>query len=98
MPYRLSFENAVRGIRFQPIYSVAEKAIKAWEILSLLQPGINNEQYFASQSDQTCMNILCWHLQIIYKMKNKKRYYLNVPARSEDNSAHGGAGIFSYPE
>ncbi len=29
MPYRLSFENAVRGIRFQPIYSVAEKAIKA---------------------------------------------------------------------
>ena len=53
MPYRLSFENAVRGIRFQPIYSVAEKAIKAREILSLLQPGINHEQYFASQSDQT---------------------------------------------
>ena len=40
MPYRLSFENAVRGIRFQPIYSVAEKAIKAREILSLLQPGL----------------------------------------------------------
>ncbi|HBC0018295.1 TPA: EAL domain-containing protein [Enterobacter hormaechei subsp. xiangfangensis] len=80
MPYRLSFENAVRGIRFQPIYSVAEKAIKAWEILSLLQPGINHEQYFASQSHQACLNILCWQLQIIYKMKNKKRYYLNVPA------------------
>ena len=26
------------------------------------------------------MNILCWQLQIIYKMKTK-RYYLNVPAR-----------------
>lgn len=81
MPYRLSFENAVRGIRFQPIYSVAEKVIKAWEILSLLQPGINHEHYFASQSEQSCLNILCWQLQIIYKMKNRKRYYLNAPAR-----------------
>lgn len=81
MPYRLPFENAVRGIRFQPIYSVAEKVIKAWEILSLLQPGINHEQYFKLQSDQSCLNILCWQLQIIYKMKNRKRYYLNVPAR-----------------
>ncbi|MCT9842970.1 EAL domain-containing protein [Leclercia adecarboxylata ATCC 23216 = NBRC 102595] len=81
MPYRLPFENAVRGIRFQPIYSVAEKVIKAWEILSLLQPGINHEQYFASQSEQSCLNILCWQLQIIYKMKNRERYYLNVPAR-----------------
>lgn len=81
MPYCLSFENAVRGIRFQPIYSVTEKVIKAWEILSLLQPGINHERYFASQTDQSCLNILCWQLQIIYKMKNRKRYYLNVPAR-----------------
>lgn len=81
MPYRLSFENAIRGIRFQPIYSVADKVIKAWEILSLLQPGVNHEQYFTSQSDQSCLNILCWQLQIIYKMKNRKRYYLNVPAR-----------------
>ncbi|WP_234081718.1 EAL domain-containing protein [Enterobacter quasiroggenkampii] len=81
MPYRLPFENAVRGIRFQPIYSVAEKVIKAWEILSLLQTGINPEQYFASQTEQSCLNILCWQLQIIYKMKNRKRYYLNVPAR-----------------
>lgn len=81
MPYRLACENAVRGIRFQPIYSVAEKVIKAWEILSLLQPGINPEQYFASQTEQSCLNILCWQLQIIYKMKNRKRYYLNVPAR-----------------
>lgn len=81
MPYRLPIESAVRGIRFQPIYSVAEKVIKAWEILSLLQPGINPEQYFAAQSDRSFLNILCWQLQIIYKMKNRKRYYLNVPAR-----------------
>lgn len=81
MPYRLPFENAVRGIRFQPIYYVAEKVIKAWGILSLLQPGINHEQYFTLQSEQSCLNILCWQLQIFYKMKNRKRYYLNVPAR-----------------
>lgn len=81
MPYCLSFENAVRGIRFQPIYSVAEKVIKAWEILSLLQPGINPERYFDSQPEQSCLNILCWQLQIIYRMKNMKRYYLNIPAR-----------------
>lgn len=79
--YRLPVENAVRGIRFQPIYSVAEKMINAWEVLSLLQPGINHEQYFASQSDLSCLNILCWQLKIIYKMKNRKRYYLNAPAR-----------------
>ncbi|MGF6100546.1 EAL domain-containing protein [Enterobacter sp. A4] len=81
MSYQLPFENAVHGIRFQPIYSVAEKMIIAWEILSLLQPGINHEQYFASQSQQSCLNILCWQLQIIYRMNNRKRYYLNVPAR-----------------
>lgn len=81
MPSRMPFENAVRGIRFQPIYSVAEKMIKAWEILSLLHPGINHEHYFASQSEESCLNILCWQLQIIHKMKNRKRYYLNVPAR-----------------
>ena len=81
MPYRLPFENAIRGIRFQPIYSVAEKVINAWEILTLLQPGINHERYFISQSDRSCLNILCWQLQIIYRMKNRKRYYLNVPAR-----------------
>lgn len=81
MPYHLPVENAVRGIRFQPIYSVAEKVINAWEILTLLQPGINHERYFLSQSDRSCLNILCWQLQIIYKMKNRKRYYLNVPAR-----------------
>lgn len=81
MPYRLPIESVVRGIRFQPIYSVAEKVIKAWEILNLLQPGINPEQYFTAQSDRSFLNILCWQLQIIYKMKNRKRYYLNVPAR-----------------
>jgi EAL domain-containing protein (putative c-di-GMP-specific phosphodiesterase class I) len=81
MPSHLPFENVVRGIRFQPIYSVSEKVIKAWEILSLLQSGINYEQYFASQSDQSCLNILCWQLQIVHKMQNRKRYYLNVPAR-----------------
>lgn len=81
MPYRLPFENVVRGIRFQPIFSVAEKVIKAWEILSLLQPEMNPEHYFSSQSEQSCLNILCWQLQVIYKMKNRKRYYLNVPAR-----------------
>lgn len=79
--YRLPFENAVRGIRFQPIYSVAEKMIKAWEVLSLLQPDIDPERYFSAQSDRACLNVLCWQLQIIYKMKNRKRYYLNVPAR-----------------
>ena len=70
--YRLPFESAVLGIRFQPIYSVAEKMIKAWEVLSLLQPGINHEQYFASQSDLACLNLLCWQLQIVEKMKNRK--------------------------
>ncbi len=79
--YHLPFESAVLGIRFQPIYSVAEKMIKAWEVLSLLQPGINHEQYFASQSDLACLNLLCWQLQIVEKMKNRKTYYLNVPAR-----------------
>ena len=81
MPYRLPFEYAVRGIRFQPIYSVAEKMIKAWEILSLLQPDIDPEYYFAAQSDLSCLNILRWQLQVIYKMKNRQRYYVNVPAR-----------------
>ncbi|CAM6363251.1 EAL domain-containing protein [Enterobacter intestinihominis] len=81
MPYTLSIENAIRGIRFQPIYSVAEKVIKAWEILSLLQPGINHEKYFCSLTEQSCLNILVWQLQIIHQMKNKKRYYFNVPAR-----------------
>lgn len=79
--YRLPFENAVRGIRFQPIYSVAEKMVKAWEVLSLLQPDIDPECYFSAQTDRACLNLLCWQLQIIYKMKNRKRYYLNVPAR-----------------
>lgn len=81
MPYLLPIEKTILGIRFQPIYSVAEKMIKAWEILSLLQPGINHEQYFSSQSEISCLNILCWQLQLIHKMKNRKRYYLNVPAR-----------------
>ncbi|WP_071985422.1 EAL domain-containing protein [Enterobacter mori] len=79
--YRLPFEHAVRGIRFQPIFSVAEKMIKAWEVLSLLQPNMDPERYFSSQSDNACLDILCWQLQIIYKMRNRKRYYLNVPAR-----------------
>ncbi|WP_039029620.1 EAL domain-containing protein [Leclercia adecarboxylata] len=79
--YRLPFENAVRGIRFQPIYSVAEKMIKAWEVLSLLQPDMDPERYFSAQPDSASLKVLCWQLQIIYKMKNRKRYYLNVPAR-----------------
>lgn len=77
MPCRLPIENAMHGVRFQPMYSVAEKVIKAWELLGLIHPGINHKQYLASQS---CLNILCWQLQINYKMKSRKRYYSNVRA------------------
>lgn len=81
MPYALSPESAVCGLRFQPIYSLEEKAITAWEILSILHPALNSERYFSSQPHDVSLNILCWQLVIIAKMKNKKRYYLNIPAK-----------------
>ncbi|WP_421512491.1 EAL domain-containing protein (plasmid) [Enterobacter sp. JS8-1] len=79
--YHLPLENALCGIRFQPIYSVAEQEIKAWEVLSLLQPNINTEVYFSAQPDSVYLNILLWQLKLIYHVNNRKRYYLNIPAR-----------------
>jgi EAL domain-containing protein (putative c-di-GMP-specific phosphodiesterase class I) len=81
MPYCLPPERAVCGLRFQPIYSLEKREIQAWEILSILHPAINHERYFSSQPEDVSFNILCWQLLVIAKMKNKKRYYFNIPAR-----------------
>lgn len=81
MPYRLPPERVVCGLRFQPIYSLEKRDIQAWEILSILHPELNHERYFSSQPDDVSLNILCWQLVIIGKMKNRKRYYFNIPAR-----------------
>ncbi|HIA0230614.1 TPA: EAL domain-containing protein [Enterobacter cloacae] len=86
MPYRLSPERAVCGLRFQPIYSLEKKAIQAWEILSILHPTLNYERYFSSQPEDQYLSILSWQLVIIAKMKNTKRYYFNIPARLLINS------------
>lgn len=77
----LPLEQAVLGIRFQPIYSLIDRQIEAWEILSILHPDLNHEHYFASQPDDVYMSLLYWQLHIIAKMKNKRRYYFNIPAK-----------------
>ncbi|MDH1316913.1 EAL domain-containing protein [Enterobacter bugandensis] len=81
MPYRLPPESAVRGIRFQPIYSLADDTIHAWEVLSLLHQDLQHERYFSSQPDDVILNILCWQLLIVANMKNRRRYYFNISAR-----------------
>ena len=81
MPYRLPPEKAVCGIRFQPIYSLVDKNIQAWEILSILHPELHHERYFSEQPDDVALGMLCWQLLIVAMKKNKQRYYLNAPSR-----------------
>lgn len=74
-------DQALCGIRFQPIFSLREKQIQSWEVLSILHPELNHEHFFANQSEDFYLNVLCWQLQAVNKINNHKRYYFNVPAR-----------------
>lgn len=79
MSYNLPLEQVVHGIRFQPIFSLSERRIYAWEVLSILQPDLNREDYFKVQSIDIYSNLLCWQLHVISGMKNMRRYFLIYP-------------------
>lgn len=73
-------DNAVCGIRFQPIYSLANKKIVAWEVLSYLHSALDAECFFSSQTDDVFLDILCWQFEMIKELKKTKRCFLNIPA------------------
>ncbi|HCM9129863.1 TPA: EAL domain-containing protein [Enterobacter asburiae] len=81
MLYPLQPESAVCGIRFQPIFSLAERKIHSWEVLSMLKTGLNHEYFFSYLSDELCLNILRWQLRTVMTMFHRQRYYFNIPAR-----------------
>ncbi|MBT1726997.1 EAL domain-containing protein [Enterobacter quasimori] len=74
-------EHAICGVRFQPIYSLQEKKIKAWEMLSFLRQGIDCETFFEKMSLNAIFRLLRWQLRITSLCAESEVYFINVPAK-----------------
>jgi EAL domain-containing protein (putative c-di-GMP-specific phosphodiesterase class I) len=79
--------QAICGIRFQPIYSLAEQRVCAWEVLSILAHDLSCEDFFISLSPSSGLSVLRWQLRLIQDMAVGGRYFLNAPAK-----------LFCHPE
>lgn len=74
-------EHALRGVRFQPIYSVQDNSIESWEVLGELYPGIDCENFFNTLSLSASFKVLCWQLDIIAALEKPKNIFINIPAK-----------------
>lgn len=72
-------KHIILGMRFQPIYSVREQRINAWEVLSLLSHGADSEIFFSSLTSSVVFKVLQWQLQVIRELSRDKHYFLNAP-------------------
>lgn len=76
-----ALEHVICGMRLQPIYSLANNNIQAWEVLSALSAGMDNELFFSSLSEYDNFKVLCWQLDAIKGKGGSKKYFINAPAK-----------------
>lgn len=74
-------EHAIRGVRFQPIYSLQKEKISAWEVLSILREGNDCETFFTGMSLNSCFRLLRWQLRITELCDENEVFFINTPAR-----------------
>ncbi|HBC8150320.1 TPA: EAL domain-containing protein [Escherichia coli] len=66
-------------LRLQPIFSIAQRKIHGYEVLSTLSPAKNCEFFFSSLSVESHQALLTKQLEIIKQRDGNFSYYLNLP-------------------
>lgn len=66
-------------LRLQPIYSIAQRKIHGYEVLSTLLPAQDCEFFFSSLSIESHQALVTKQLEIIRRQDGNFNYYLNLP-------------------